>query len=263
MNIDNNRLISIPLVVLSLLWMGATQADVNASRIESPEPVYFYASQPGKKTLDQDSNGGNPFASALVELLARHDLTFGEFSSELIDRTVEKSRGFQRPDVSATTISDVLRLCALRFLPKPFSRRRVALVLAYSDYSRANLSSLPDAKVDMERIADAFRSVGFDEVRTVLDPGHGEIESILKDFAALSGKSDLAALYATGHGMEVEGNIYLIPSSYPFLPKNIMLDKRTLPLARLGETLQANRANLVLYGGGRENPFEADPKNGP
>nr|VFK15745.1 MAG: Caspase domain-containing protein [Candidatus Kentron sp. LPFa] len=265
MHIVHNRLISILLVVFSLLWMGAAQADANAgaSRSGSPDPIYFYASQSGKKILDQGRDRGNPFVGALIELLARHELTFGEFSAQLIEGTMEKSRGFQRPDVSATNISDVLQLCALQLLPKPRSRRHVALVLAYSDYSSANLPSLPSAKVDMARIADAFRRAGFDAVRMVLDPGRGEIDGALKDFTALSRESDLAVIYATGHGIEAEGNIYLIPSSYPFLRKSILLDKRTLPLARLGATLQANRANFVFYAGGRDNPFAAAPKNRP
>lgn len=263
MNIDNNRLVSILLVVFSLLWMGTAQADANASRIESPDPIYFYASQSGKKILDPGSKGGNPFTGALVALLAWHDLTFGEFSAQLIEGTMEKSRGFQRPDVSAASISDVLQLCALRLLPKPYSRKHIALVLAYSDYSSAKLSSLPGAKIDMTRIADAFRRAGFDEVWTVLDPSQREIEGALQDFTKVSSESDLAAIYAMGHGIEVEGDIYLIPSSYPFLYKSILLGKRTLPVARLGAALRANRANLVLYGGGRNNPFAAELEKGP
>lgn len=62
-----------------------------------PPPIYLYASQSGRPTLDQGEGGGNPFASALVELLNRPALNFDEFRTELVDLTERKSRGFQRP----------------------------------------------------------------------------------------------------------------------------------------------------------------------
>jgi hypothetical protein len=46
------------------------------------EPIYLYASQKGKPTLDQGEGGGNPFASALVELLSRKTLMFEAFCQE-------------------------------------------------------------------------------------------------------------------------------------------------------------------------------------
>jgi len=256
MNTHDNRPLRILCVVFSLLWMGLPQAGaIEDTPLHNAAPIYFYASQPGKKTLDQGSNGGNPFATALIELLARPSLTFGEFATGLMDRTVAESNGFQRPDMEAATIQDILRLCPLALAPKPSSERRIALVLVFSDYSQANLPSLPGAKGDMERIAKAFRDAGFDEVRTAADPNAAKLESTLQAFAARSKEADLAVLYTTGHGIEVEGAIYLIPSNYAFLRNNTLLDKRTVPLSMLGSALQARLANLVFYGGCRDNPF--------
>ncbi len=33
----------------------------------APDPIYFYATQSGKVTLDQGADGGNPFASVFIE----------------------------------------------------------------------------------------------------------------------------------------------------------------------------------------------------
>nr|VFK59553.1 MAG: Caspase domain-containing protein [Candidatus Kentron sp. TUN]VFK68015.1 MAG: Caspase domain-containing protein [Candidatus Kentron sp. TUN] len=260
MNVNNNRLPSILFIVFSLLWMGLVQADTTKNVFETDKsaPIYIYASQSGKKILKQGRHEDNPFASALIELLARHHLTFGEFSTGLVDLTLEKSRGFQQPDISASSILDVLGACTLQLLPKPASESRVALILAFSDYSGSNLPSLPGAKADMSRMADALVRAGFREVRKVLDPNNAEVESTMRAFAELSKKSDMAVLYTAGHGIEVEGNIYLIPGNYPFLQKNTMLDKRTIPLVRLGSALQASRANFIFYSGGRNNPFGAE-----
>nr|VFJ97064.1 MAG: Caspase domain-containing protein [Candidatus Kentron sp. LFY] len=258
MSFDDNKRWAVLFLAFSLPWMGTAQAGAtDVSRTGGPDAIYFYASQSGKRALDRGSEGGNPFASAFVESLSGHGVTLGEFSTALLDLTAEKSRGFQRPDASAATISDVLRLCSLQILPKPMGQKRVALVLVFSDYSGANLSSLPGARGDLRRVAAALQRAGFDVV-TVLDPGHGEMEGALREFGERSKASDMAVLYTAGHGIEVEGDIYLIPGNYPFLRKTTMLDKRTVPLARLGAALQARRANLVFYGASRDNPFGAE-----
>jgi hypothetical protein len=64
------------------------------------EPVYLYASQSGRPTFDQGEGGGNPFASALVDLLAHPTPSFAMFRTELIERTLLKSEGFQQPEIS-------------------------------------------------------------------------------------------------------------------------------------------------------------------
>lgn len=48
------------------------------------EPIYIYASQPGRVTFDQGDSGGNPFASALVETLGSEALRFKELLHQLI-----------------------------------------------------------------------------------------------------------------------------------------------------------------------------------
>nr|VFJ42832.1 MAG: Caspase domain-containing protein [Candidatus Kentron sp. FW]VFJ68642.1 MAG: Caspase domain-containing protein [Candidatus Kentron sp. FW] len=262
MKFNDNRPLPILLGIFLLLWAGSPWAGMveNRSPGDGPgaAPIYFYASQSGKKTLDKGSDGGNPFAGALIELLDRPDLGFGEFSTGLMELTAQKSKGFQQPDVSAASIRDVLRLCALQLAPKPAAQRRVALVLVFSDYSGANLPPLPGARGDMKRIADALQRAGFDEVRKLIDPNHGKLESAMREFTELSQQSDLAVLYATGHGIEVEGNIYLIPGHHPFLKKSTMLEKRTVPLTRLGNAPRASHANIIFYGGSRETPFSDD-----
>ena len=214
------------------------------------EPIYFYASQAGRSTLDQGEGGGNPFASALVELLARDSLTFEAFGTELVELTLRKSRSFQRPDVP-----DRADLGAWRLLPKPSAEKRVALVVVFSDYSASGTTpSLPGAKHDMHRVAAAFVRAGF-QVQTVLDPDSAELEIALREFADRSAASEVAALYTTGHGAEVKENIYLLPGDYSFSQGSTTLNERAVRLVTMGASLRARRANLVFYGGCRNNPF--------
>jgi hypothetical protein len=93
----------------------------------------FYASQSGRATLDQGEGGGNPFASALIELLERPSLTYSELSSDLIYLTQQKSRGFQKPEVMMENAESVPWIVK----PTPKSSKRVALVFVYSNYEGA------------------------------------------------------------------------------------------------------------------------------
>ena len=215
------------------------------------EPLYLYASQKGKQTLDNDENGGNPFASAIVELLAHKALVFKEFRTALINLTQVKSERLQMPE-----IPDVPDLETWQLLPKNVSEKRVALVLVFSNYSVAELiHSLPGAKHDMYRIAAALNKAGF-EVQTVIDPDSEQVEATLEEFAKRSSTSDIAVLYTTGHGVEVNGVTYLLPGDYPFSMGSLALKERAIHLKRLGKALHAGRANLLFYGGCRNNPFD-------
>jgi hypothetical protein len=205
------------------------------------KPVYLYASQPGRVTFDQDREGGNPFASALIELLARRSITFATFQTDLITLTRQKSRGLQDPDVVGGD-----RLATWRLSPKPQTEKRVALVLVFSEYS-ALRNSLPGAKRDMHRVAGALRKAGFD-VQAVSDPDQAMLGKIVRSFSELTTRSDVAVLYTTGHGVEVNGAIYLLPGY-----SRSYLD-RAIELSMLASKLRARRVNLVFYGGCRNGP---------
>ncbi|OAD19382.1 peptidase C14 caspase catalytic subunit p20 [Candidatus Thiomargarita nelsonii] len=214
------------------------------------EPIYFYASQTGKQTLDQGEGGGNPFASALVELLARDTLTFDNFRSELIDLTGKKSRGFQRPEIFSK-----VDLGSWHLLPKPSTEKRIALVLVFSDYTISGARALPGAKNDLVRISKSLAEAKF-EVQTAIDPDQSKLNSILKEFSERSKTSDVAVLYTTGHGVEVNGIIYLLPGDYLLVYGKSKLNERAIRLTRIGDAVQASKVNLVFYGGCRNNPFD-------
>jgi Caspase domain len=236
--------------VIGVLIIGLLCFSMAPLPASTVEPIYFYASQTGKLTLDQGEGGGNPFASAFVELLARDSLTFKAFGAELVELTEQKSKKFQRPEVSARA-----DLGTWQLLPKPPAEKRVALVVAFSDYSASGGAfSLPGAKHDLQRVATALDKAGF-QVQSILDPDLAKLENALKEFGDRSAASDVAVLYTTGHGVEVDGTIYLLPGDYPLKQGSAMLKGWAIPLTTMGSALHAGRANLVFYGGCRNNPW--------
>jgi hypothetical protein len=214
----------------------------------SPPPVTIHATQPGLQTRDSASDGGNPFASAFIELLARPELDLPAFAGELAARTERLSDGFQRPDLPVDIGGSNVR-------PGRAARgeRRVALVLVLSDY-RFGLASLPGAQHDAIRVAEALRRAGFD-TRLVLDPEREQVEPILAGFAAQSAEADIALIYTTGHGIEVDGVGYLLNRDFPALLGHHGLATYAVPLARIAGSAQARTANLLFYAGCRDDPF--------
>jgi hypothetical protein len=208
-------------------------------------PMVIYASQSGASTLDQGDGGGNPFASALIELLERPYLTYGELCSGLIARTKDKSCGLQMPDVPIPVDST-----QPIFVPTPAPAKRVALVFAYSDYLDSNVESLPGADLDLDRVAAALRRAAFD-VHTAANPARNDLDAALQALSKQSEFADVAVIYLTGHGFEHHGRVYLIPSDYPFDAGPRRLCDLAVCVPCLQRYLKARMANLVFFGGCR------------
>lgn len=214
----------------------------------SPPPATIYATRPGLQTRDSASDGGNPFASAFIELLARPDLDLQAFAGELAARTERLSDGFQMPDLPADIGHTDIRLGQAG----P-SERRVALVLVISEYS-FGLPVLPGARHDAVRVAEALRHAGFD-THLALDPERTKVESTLADFAARSADADIALVYTTGHGIEVRGTGYLLNADFPAMLGHHALPVYATPLSRIAASARARNLNLMFYAGCRDDPF--------
>jgi Caspase domain len=213
-------------------------------------PLVFYASSSGQQTLDQGEGGGNPFASALIELMGHENLTLRDFPKQLAELTAQKSRDRQLPQVP-----DRLQLVDWQFTPKPEGERRLALVLVYSDYSASGgAKSLPGAKRDAQRLTEALERAGF-ETQKVIDPDRSSLSASLTNFTRRSKDADIGLVYTTGHGVEVAGSVYLLPGDYPIARQKDALADFAIPIAKLSATPHARRANFVFYGGCRDNPF--------
>ncbi|HEX4953150.1 MAG TPA: caspase family protein [Thermoanaerobaculia bacterium] len=208
-------------------------------------PAVFYGSQSGRSTLDQGEGGGNPFASALIELLERPLLTYAELQADLLTLTREKSRGFQTPDGPTAPDSSQWRL-----KPVPTSAKRVALVFVYSNYRAAGVTSLPGAERDLERVTAALRKAGF-EVKDHANPSRDDLRKALETLSRRSEDAEAAVIYLTGHGFEHDGQVYLMPNDYPFSAGPNRLPELAVHVPSLSTYLKSASANLVFFGGCR------------
>lgn len=210
-----------------------------------PEPLFYYAGQAGRLTQDRDRLGGNPFASALVEVLKAEPVTLQDFTARLSAANARHSGGWQQMQFP-------------RKLPywklRADDERRVALVLINADYSKTNgVYSLPGAAFDAKRIPETLTAAGF-ETTLVLDANAENARARIAEFARLSETADASVIYVGGHGMQRKRVVYWMMGDYPEQnPK--WLGSHAIPLEEIGRAGRARHVNLVLYASCRDDPF--------
>ncbi len=234
---------------LVLLVVAATLAASASAQTApaAPGPLFYYAGQPGRLTQDRDRLGGNPFASALVEVLKQQPATLADFTGHLAAANARHSGGWQQ----------------LQF-PKKLPRwrmhadageKRVALVLINADYSKSGgVYSLPGARFDAQRVPEALRAAGF-ETTLVFDQTAETARRAIDAFAVQSASADASLIYVGGHGIQHKRVVYWMMGDYPE-QNDTWLQTHAISLDEIGRAGQAKTANLVLYASCRDDPFQ-------
>jgi uncharacterized caspase-like protein len=159
---------------------------------------------------------------------------------------------------------DWLRLSALVLLLQisvvrvALAESRVALVIGQSAY-RA-VPALPNAANDGKRMAELLGNAGFD-VTSAPDLSQNDMRQAIGDFAskvAASGPDTIAAVFYAGHGLQIDGENYLVPVDVdPKREADIPL--QAVRLNDLMNTLGAlpTRMRIFMLDACRNNPFPA------
>lgn len=130
--------------------------------------------------------------------------------------------------------------------------RRIALVMGMSEYQ--TLPSLDNTGNDAAAMAATLKGIGFDVTLSV-DAGVAEIEQLLEDFSFRSEVADLALIYFAGHGIEVQGENFLIPVDAA-VNSNLDVQRQSLSLKRLlGAVDRARKMRIVILDSCRNNPL--------
>jgi hypothetical protein len=135
---------------------------------------------------------------------------------------------------------------------------RVALVVGQSAY-RA-VPALPNASNDARRMAELLASAGF-EVTAAPDLSQNDMRQTIGDFAAkvaASGPDTIALVFYAGHGLQIDGENYLVPVDVdPKRDADIPL--QAVRLNDLMNTLGAlpTRMRIIMLDACRNNPFPA------
>jgi uncharacterized caspase-like protein len=148
----------------------------------------------------------------------------------------------------------IFLLATLLLVAQPaFADKRVALVVGNSHYD--NAPPLPNPANDATAIAATLKGAGFDVVESRLDLRSAEMRRVLRDFADQARDSDMAVVYYAGHGIEMDGTNYLIPTDAK-LERDTDIYDEAFSLDRVLLAIEpARQLRLVIVDACRNNPF--------
>jgi TPR repeat protein len=132
--------------------------------------------------------------------------------------------------------------------------RRVALVIGNSAYQTVGV--LPNPANDADAVAESLGRLGFD-VTKVDNATIGEMRAALQSYENKVAGSEIAVVYYAGHGMEMNGENYLIPIDAK-LSRDTHVQDEALPLSRVLAAVEgASKLRLIMLDACRNNPFAA------
>jgi formylglycine-generating enzyme required for sulfatase activity len=130
--------------------------------------------------------------------------------------------------------------------------KRIALVIGIGSYKYA--PELPNPPNDARAIGAALRKLDF-EVQEVFDLDNRAFASHLRDFGVRASTADVAVVFYAGHGLQVRGQNYLLPSDAR-LERERDLVYEAMPLNLImGELAQARKLGVLILDACRNNPF--------
>ncbi len=134
-----------------------------------------------------------------------------------------------------------------------FADKRVALVIGNSSYAHAPV--LDNPVNDATAVSIMLEGAGFQVVETRSNLDLAGMGRVIRDFAMMTRDADVAVVFYAGHGIEVDGVNYLIPTDAR-LATDIDVEYEAMPLDRVLRVLEPARSlRLVILDACRDNPF--------
>ncbi len=138
------------------------------------------------------------------------------------------------------------------------AENRVALVIGQSAYK--TVTPLTNPSNDAKLVAEMLAAAGFN-VNTALDLSQNEMRKVVGDFAATiagKGADTVALLYYAGHGLQIDGENYLVPV-------DVTLDRESdvpLQAVRLNDVMNTlasvpTKMRIVVLDACRNDPFDS------
>ena len=132
--------------------------------------------------------------------------------------------------------------------------RRDALVIGNANYN-PSVGKLANPVNDASDLASALKSLHFNVILT-LNNKKTDLERMIKSFTESLATDSVALLYYAGHGVQIEGQNYLIPvdasADDEIEAKNVSISMDAV-LERMQKT--KNKMNIIIFDACRNNPF--------
>jgi len=203
---------------------------------------------------------------ALIADLYRGKISFGEFNTSVSRLTAQLTlavTGAQTTEPpSALPETSNKSAAAAKTTPQPKEEQkenaaasssheiRVALVIGNSGY--INLPKLSNPANDARAVAEVLSKMGY-QTHLLLDVSEQKLRHEIRQFASDSTKADVALVYYAGHGAQVNGNNYLLPTDTDIPRTEVDIQFAGLKVDDLVNSI-ASITKIVFLDACRDNP---------
>ena len=140
----------------------------------------------------------------------------------------------------------------------PAAAKRYALVVGNNGY--ANVPALQKAVNDADAMAKTLEAVGFSVLRAT-DVARRELNRKLDEFTSQLQPGDEALFYYAGHGVEIAGQNYLLPTDIPSAQpgKEDLIKRESIAVHDVLDSIRSRgaRVSILVLDACRDNPFPA------
>ncbi|MCK1723745.1 caspase family protein [Bradyrhizobium sp. 141] len=133
------------------------------------------------------------------------------------------------------------------------AERRIALVMGNSAYK--SVPKLSNPSNDAALVGGMFKKAGFDWIDIKTDLNASEMRKALRDFGGRARDAEVAVIYYAGHGIELDGTNYLIPTDAALETDSDVLDETVALDRALFAVEPAKQLRLIILDACRDNPF--------
>lgn len=156
-------------------------------------------------------------------------------------------------DIKLILLMAILILSLTSFSSGSEYKKRIALVIGNSNYNNAPLKN---PKNDANDIADILTKCNFLVIK-LIDSDRSEIRSSIRNFGEKLKSSSVGLFYYAGHGIQVEGENYIVPVNTNIKHEYEVVDEciKISSVLRAMEYAQCE-LNIVILDACRNNPFK-------
>jgi uncharacterized caspase-like protein len=139
------------------------------------------------------------------------------------------------------------------------ARKQVALVIGNSAYANQPLRNPAN---DARAITARLKTLNYDVV-SVFDANRRDMNRAIEQFVGRLGTGDVALFFYAGHGVQVDGENYLLPVDFDGQDE-IDVRSDALPAGKIQDRMEKSGAqlNIVILDACRNNPYRGANRAG-
>jgi uncharacterized caspase-like protein/TPR repeat protein len=139
--------------------------------------------------------------------------------------------------------------------------RRVALVIGNGNYvgigpGGRDITKLPNPVRDAQQVSDMLSQAGFEVTRRTDIDSKKDFDRVLADFSRSAAEADVALVFYGGHGIEVDGINYLVPTGARLVDPGEVPATAVSATAVLRALSPARRLKILVLDACRDNPYK-------